>query len=148
MERKEIEARLAPCGLDCSRCVRKADGAIAEGARALASCLEGFAARASKMANLAPALAGYPAFEEVLVFLASGDCAGCRSGSGCGLPGCAARTCAAERGLGFCGECADFPCARNAFPPELDAKWRAAGARIAEAGAEAWCREQASKPRY
>lgn len=148
MDREEIESRLAPCGLDCSRCVRKRGGEIARLSADLSRALGGFRAFAERQAATVPALAGYDRFEAVLAFLAAADCGGCRGDNRCGIPGCAAKTCAAERGVGFCGECPDFPCGRNAYPEALAARWRAMGGRIAEAGPEAWYREQAGRPRY
>lgn len=148
MDRKELEDRLAPCGLDCSRCVRKMGGESARLAASLAKALEGFGSFASRGAAMNPIFAGYPQFEAVLGFLAGADCGGCRTDNRCGIPGCAAKVCAAERGIPFCGECAEFPCDRNAYPESLASRWRAMGERIAEVGAEAYYAEQAGRPRY
>ncbi len=154
MDRKELEERLAPCGLDCARCVRKQGGAVARLAEELAGRLTGYAAFAARFAATDPTLAGYPQFEAMLGRLAGADCGGCRSARGrgadnrCGLPGCAAKVCAAERGIAFCGECAEFPCGRNAYPEQLALRWKAMGERIAEVGADAYYAEQAARPRY
>ena len=148
MDRKELEKRLAPCGLDCSRCVRKSGGDISRHAAALVEALEGFGSFPARGAAMNPVFAGYPAFEAMLGFLAGADCGGCRADNRCGIPGCAAKSCASERGVSFCGECAEFPCDRNSYPESLAGRWRAMGERIAAAGAEAWYAEQASRPRY
>jgi hypothetical protein len=116
MDRKELEGRLAPCGLDCARCVRKKDGEVARLAAELAGKLEGYAAFAARLAAMNPALAGYPQFEAMLGFLAGADCGGCRADNRCGMPGCAAKVCAAERGIPFCGECAEFPATATPTP--------------------------------
>jgi len=148
MERKELEERLAPCGLDCSRCVRKKGGESSLHAVALGKALEGFGAFAQRGASMNPIFAGYPQFEAMLGFLSGADCGGCRADNRCGMGGCAAKVCATDRGIAFCGECAEFPCDRNAYPPSLAARWRTMGERIAEVGRETWYAEQAEKPRY
>ncbi len=148
MDRKELEARLAPCGLDCARCVRKKGGDIARLADEIAGKLEGYAAFAARFAAMNPTLAGYPQFEAMLGMLAGADCGGCRADNKCGMPGCAAKVCAAERGIAFCGECAEFPCDRNAYPEQLALRWKAMGERMAEVGADAYYAERAARPRY
>ena len=57
---------------------------------------------------------------------------------------CTFRTCAAERGLDFCGECSDFPCEQlGEFQRERPHRAELYGDldRITEAGVEAWMTE-------
>jgi hypothetical protein len=126
----------------------KSGGEAALHAAGLIKALEGFGSFAARGAAMNPAFAGYPQFEAMLGFLAGAACGGCRADNRCGIPGCAAKTCAAERGVGFCGECAEFPCGKNSYPESLAGRWLAMGKRIAEVGAEAYYAEQAARPRY
>jgi hypothetical protein len=148
MDRKELKERLAPCGLDCARCVMKRDGEISRHAAELMAALEGFSAFAARGAAMNPVFAGYPQFEAMLGFFAGAACGGCRNDNRCGMPGCAAKVCAAERGIDFCGECPEFPCTRNTYPESLAGRWLAMGRRIAEIGAQAYYAEQVTRPRY
>lgn len=79
---------IAPCGLDCANCdLFRPNGNREAWARA--------AARTGKTAE-------------------ESACEGCRKGDGCVFyrGRCETLACARERGLDFCSDCADFPCAR------------------------------------
>jgi len=85
---------------------------------------------------------GFKQFWEGLEFFCreEGACPGCRAGGG--FPGCEIRTCAQERGLDVCSECAEFPCERieqlgQAYPTLI-----ADGRRQKKIGLEAWVAEQ------
>lgn len=139
--------RLAPCGIDCQRCMRFIDGDIAGHARELSRLLTGFEKMAAMAAAHMPALAGYASFGAVLEFLSKASCTGCREG-GMELPFCASRRCAPEKGIEFCFQCAEYPCKRNNYPPHLSAKWRTSNDRMKEIGVEAFYDEQLGTPRY
>ena len=143
----DIVSRLAPCGIDCSRCVYYDLGAVKSLAQELSVALEGFGDIASRVADRVPCLAGYPQFAEVLGFLTEAQCAGCRSG-GSALPFCAARLCHRENGVDFCFQCPEYPCERNQFPDNLLQRWRAANDRMREAGIEQYYLESLRRPRY
>ena len=139
--------RLAPCGIDCERCVMYAEGRIRRLATGLAEALQGFDKMAARITDRFPQLAGYGDFQEILALLGSASCAGCRQG-GSTLPFCAARTCHAEQGVDFCFQCRDYPCERNDYPANLVERWRSCNDRMREVGVERYYRESREKPRY
>lgn len=145
--RSEVLERLAPCGLDCERCVTFAHGRVKQLAVDLGKALEGFETMAPRVADRVPALSEYGSFGEILSFFAGAGCAGCRAG-GCPLPFCAARTCAREQGFDFCYECAEYPCERNSYPGDLHRRWRSNNDRMREVGAERFLQESLERPRY
>jgi Protein of unknown function (DUF3795) len=144
---RDILERLAPCGMDCERCVRYEHGRIRRLAAELAAALEGFETMAPRVADHAPALQEYGRFVEVLDFLAGGDCAGCRAG-GSQLPFCATRNCFREMGVDFCFECSEYPCERNNYPENLDRRWRERNDRMRQVGVEQSYLESLEEPRY
>ena len=148
MEKAEILKQLAPCGLDCGRCVRFKDGRVAQAAKQLAEGLQGFGNMAERMAQNIQALKNYPQFEEILSILSKADCIGCRQGSTTCLPICRIRTCFKEKGVDFCGDCDDFPCDRSPYPGQFKQCWVEMNQRIREIGAEDYYEEQIKKPRY
>lgn len=148
MNKAEVLGQLAPCGLDCGRCVRFKDGELAQAAKVLEDGLKGFGNMAERMAQNVPALKGYPQFEAVLNLLSSADCIGCRQGSTTCLPTCTIKTCFKEKGVEFCGDCAEFPCDKSPFPGEFQQRWIEMNQLIHEIGAEQYYQEQLRKPRY
>ena len=147
MDYKKIVSELAPCGLDCSRCVFSANGSIRKNAEELLEELRGFEKMAKFFATENPALAGYDSFIAVLEFLKSGECNGCRNGAGC-YDGCEARNCVKTGKVDFCFECGSFPCDRNKFPPRLAHIWQKNNEAMKATGVEAFYAEQKKKPRY
>ena len=143
---EQIEG-LAPCGLDCHRCVMYADGVIKRSASDLAAALEGFENMAPRVAARAPALANYQQFVEVLALFAGASCTGCRNG-GATFPFCAARTCFKEQGVDYCFQCSEYPCERNDYPENFAERWRANNDRMREVGVEQYYRESLLLPRY
>ena len=148
MEKDELLALLAPCGLDCGRCVRFKDGGIALAASALKEKLAGFGNAAPRFAAMSPALGGYKQFEDVVDLLIAADCPGCRKDPSKCYPACKAKTCHKEKGVDFCGECAEFPCNKNEYPEMFERIWKINGKKLKKAGAEAYYKEQLKKPRY
>jgi hypothetical protein len=144
---QDVVARLAPCGLDCERCVMYAEGRIKNLSAGLAQALEGFEKMAPRVADRLPALLEYDRFVEVLKLFTKAGCAGCRNG-GSQLPFCAARTCFREQGVDFCFQCKAYPCERNAFPENIAQRWRSNNDRMREAGVEQFYVESLERPRY
>lgn len=146
--RKPIRELLAPCGLDCGKCLANPDSRIAGLARDLRCELGGFAAYAEMFAGMNPVFARYPDFAALLGHLADGGaCPSCRSGN-CLFADCAISRCTRERGLDYCSGCAEFPCAKANLPPHLDVLWRMSTEAIRRHGAEAFYASIRDRPRY
>jgi hypothetical protein len=144
---QQILGRLAPCGIDCHRCVMCADGVVQRAASELSVALEGFDKMAARMADHAPGLAGYEKFQQILGLLTEATCTGCRAG-GSTLPFCAARTCFRDHEVDYCFQCEEYPCSYNDYPEQLERRWLAANDRMREVGVEQYYEESLSKPRY
>jgi hypothetical protein len=144
---EETLNRLAPCGLDCHRCVMSGEGVIKRSATELAAALEGFENMALRAVARVPVLEHYSQFAEVLALLAGASCTGCRSG-GANFPFCAARTCFKEQGVDYCFQCGEYPCGRNDYPEDFEERWRANNDRMREVGIEQYYRESLLEPRY
>lgn len=145
---KPLREILSPCGLDCGKCLANPDSPIACRARELREELGGFADYAPRFAEYDPAFARYPAFAALLDHLADkGSCPSCRSGN-CLFQGCFVSRCTREKGLDYCADCAEFPCAGANLPFHLDALWRRSNQAIREMGAEAFYATIKDHPRY
>ncbi len=145
---KPVRELLAPCGLDCGKCLANPDSRIAALARELREELGGFATYAEVFADMNPVFAHYADFATLLDHLADGGtCPSCRSGK-CLFQGCFVSRCTAEKGVDYCAECAAFPCAEANLPPHLDALWRMSTEAIRKHGAEAFFASIANRPRY
>ena len=148
MDYEEIVDLLAPCGLDCSRCIFYGEGAIKRSSVELAGALDGFEKYAPAVARtMAPAMADYDKFAAILELFAGAECSGCRE-TAPPLPFCSARTCFKEKDVDFCFQCDEYPCARNSFPESLDRRWRLYNDRMKEVGVEAFYEEVSQKPRW
>ncbi len=143
----ETLARLAPCGLDCGRCLNNPQSPIATLAVRLREELGGFGARAAFFAALEPVFEKYQDFETVLDRLASGECSGCRTGK-CLLGECRPQSCVKERGVNFCFECSSFPCQESGLEGGLKARWEKNNRMMREMGVEAYLVMTLEKPRY
>jgi len=144
---QKVVNRLAPCGIDCERCVRYDKGTVKRLATELGAALEGFERMAARSVDRVPALKDYDRFAEILGFFRGSDCPGCRE-QGCPLPICAARDCYREKGVDFCFQCDEYPCERNQYPQIMVERWRAVNDRMREVGPEQYYRESLEKPRY
>jgi hypothetical protein len=145
--REDIVACLAPCGLDCNRCVWRLHGEVQVEAERLVRALEGFDKMAPLLSERVPALAHYEEFLEVLSFFSGADCLSCRDG-GSQLSFCSARVCFREKGVDFCFECDEYPCTRNRYPENLLQRWRTNNDRMREVGVERYYQERLERPRY
>lgn len=65
-EYEEAVRRLAPCGLDCSRCAGYASGEIQKLIVRLVKLLNGYLRVARVKEAIKPVFTGYPQFEEML----------------------------------------------------------------------------------
>ncbi len=97
MQREELLQILAPCGLDCSRCLSRAGGSIQQAGAALVAGLEGFDKQAPRFALMNPVFEHYAGFQAVVEYLAAGVCSGCRDG-GCLNASCGVKDCILKKG--------------------------------------------------
>lgn len=147
-DRDAILQAIGPCGLHCGGCLAFAQGPIREHAERLRSLLgENFGAYAERFQHMNPVFANYPAFAALLELLSQGSCHGCREG-GCLFKECAVPSCARERGVDFCHQCAVFPCDRHGFPEPLAQRWRKNNEIMREKGLEAFHQLVKDRPRY
>lgn len=128
MERHELFELTAPCGLDCFNCDLLEANLTEERRAAVAASFK---------------------CEASLV-----GCRGCRVEGGCKLleGPCPTRACVMERGLSFCSQCDDFPCAR--LMPARDGADRYPHniklynlCRIQAVGLQRWAEEEAATVR-
>ena len=145
---EHVREIMAPCGLDCGKCLANPDSRIAVLARELRGELGGFGSYAGRFALMNPVFSRYADFAALLDHLADGGtCPGCRTGR-CLFAGCEVGRCTRERGVDYCSECDEFPCAKANLPAHLDALWRATTAAIREMGPEAFYETIRNRPRY
>lgn len=142
-----IKAVLAPCGLNCGKCMANAQGEIRATSIRLRELLGSFDRYAERFSSFMPVFRNYPQFKELLEHLTSGDCAGCRNGA-CRYPGCVVPACSRERNVDFCFQCDDFPCSKVTFDPDLKRRWTEMNLRMKEVGLEAFYEESRHLPRY
>lgn len=147
MEYKEAVRRLAPCGLDCSRCADYAGGEIQKLSIRLSELLNGYSRIAKIREDINPILAYYPQFEEILKSFAQAACSGCRGSNVLCPIECAAGQCTREIGVEFCFQCEEFPCSKQ-IDPHTQERWQKYNQRMKEIGVEEFCHEQSRLPRY
>jgi hypothetical protein len=147
MNYDEIKEILAPCGLNCSKCMAFTGGEIKKHASELKRLLGSFDNYAERFSGFLPVFTNYPAFKELLGYFVQADCRGCRRGD-CKYPNCGAAPCAKEKGVDFCFQCSEFPCERTNFDPNLRERWITMNKRMREIGVEAYFEETRDMPRY
>ncbi|MBI9112858.1 DUF3795 domain-containing protein [Maridesulfovibrio ferrireducens] len=141
---------IAPCGLDCSRCVGCVEGSVAEHALAIAETMgNNFQTYADRLKTFNPAMNEYSSFRTLLDSLASPNCGGCRSENKTCLPSCNIANCVSERNIEFCFECTDFPdCKKTGLPDSLLERWKKNNNLMKNTGIENFIKGLAERPRY
>ncbi|MBN2223087.1 MAG: DUF3795 domain-containing protein [Deltaproteobacteria bacterium] len=147
MTYEKINKSLAPCGLNCVKCMAYAEGDIKRHAAELTRLLGSFDIYAERFSKFAPVFANYPSFKELLAHFSSGSCRGCRAGE-CIYPNCGVGPCTREKGIDFCFECGEFPCEKSNFDPHLKERWITMNERMKEIGPEGYWEETKDQPRY
>jgi hypothetical protein len=147
MEHDEILRILAPCGLNCAKCMAYIDGDIRKSAAELKRLLGAFDTHAERFSRFAPVFENYPSFRKLLDHFTQGECRGCRSGD-CVYPNCGVAPCHTEKGVDFCFQCDEFPCEKSNFDPNLKERWIKMNSRMREKGVEAYYEETKDSPRY
>ena len=147
MEYKEVVRRLAPCGLDCSRCADYAGGEIQNLSTRLSGLLKGYSRLAKVKEAIKPVLTGYPQFAEVLNSFSQAACSGCRGNNVLCPVECVAGVCSREKGVDFCFQCGEFPCSKK-IDIQTQERWLKFNLRMKEIGVEEFYQEQSKLPRY
>jgi hypothetical protein len=147
MEYEKIAGILAPCGLNCSKCMAHAEGHIKHHAGELRRLLGSFDVYAARFSDFIPAFKKYPSFKEVLDIFVQAACAGCRKGD-CQHPNCGVAACYKGKGVDFCFQCDEFPCDHTNFDQHLHERWISMNNRMREIGVEAYHEETKNQPRY
>jgi len=143
----EILKTLAPCGLNCGKCLFNKEGEIKDLSCKLKDRLGNFESYAERFAKGDPVFNNYGSFGKLLNFFTSGDCPGCRMG-GCRFPGCNINNCISGRGLDFCYQCEEFPCERSNLQGALKERWIRMNNRMKEKGIQNFYEESRNEPRY
>jgi len=147
MEYEEAVRRLAPCGLDCSRCADYASGEIQKLSVRLVELLNGYLRVANVKEAIKPEFTGYHQFEEVLKSFAQATCSGCRGNNVLCPIECVAGVCTREKGVDFCFQCGEFPCSKK-IDTQIQERWLNFNRRMKEIGVEEFYQEQSRLPRY
>ena len=144
---EEILKVLAPCGLNCLKCIAFNDGQIKTTSLKLQELLGSFDSYAERFSAFLPVFENYPAFKELLAYFTEADCVGCRAGS-CKFPNCGVRDCYKQKGVDFCFQCDEFPCDKSNFDPDLKRRWIQMNNRMKDIGIESYFLESMDLPRY
>nr|WP_281248162.1 DUF3795 domain-containing protein [Desulfovibrio gilichinskyi] len=141
---------MAPCGLDCSRCLNCTGGSVAIHARAIAKTMgDNFQTYADRLKDFNPAMNEYPAFRSLLDSLASPKCDGCRSDNRTCLPSCKVAECVQKQHIEFCFECDKFPdCEKTGLTGALLERWEKNNKLMKSIGIDKYITMSAEKPRY
>jgi hypothetical protein len=147
MRYEDILKILAPCGLNCSKCLMYTHGEIRSVSTRLRELLGSFDRYAERFSTFQPVFRNYQPFKELLTHFTRGDCTGCRT-SACRYPDCKVLPCTREKGIDFCFQCPDFPCTGTTFDPDLKHRWQEMNFRMKEIGIAAYYEETRNLPRY
>lgn len=148
MEYNEVVKCLAPCGMDCSRCADFEKGEIKHISIELIQRLGNYRPVAKMKSTSKPIYEGFTQFEEILTSFANAACSGCRGDNvQCPLSSCSAKDCSKEKGVDFCFQCDEYPCAKQ-FEGRLRDRWRYMNDRMKEIGVVEYYEEQIKLPRY
>lgn len=147
MEYDEILSILAPCGLNCRKCLTYHAGEIKLLSTKLKELLGSFDKYAERFSKFLPVFENYASFQDMLIFLTKGDCQGCRNGT-CKYPNCGVFSCYKQKGVDFCFQCDEFPCEKTNFDADFKQRWITMNNRMREVGAEDFFEETKDLPRY
>jgi hypothetical protein len=145
----ELLSVIAPCGLDCEKCLVFEQGEVRRHASKIIELLgSNFDGYAERFTEMNPVFKNYPGFKALLDFLSQGSCGGCRK-EGCLLKACRVHTCCVkEKGVDFCFECAEFPCDRHGLPAGLREIWEKSNIQMKDQGIETFYEDLKQRPRY
>lgn len=148
MEYQEIVNHIAPCGLNCIKCLAHVDGEIRSHGMALVDSLgPNFSEYAERLSAFEPVFKNFNVFWELLEYLAQGSCSSCREGE-CAFFACPVKDCIVEKGVDFCFQCAQFPCENPGLTERLTKKWRNNNEEMKRIGVESFFERVKDLPRY
>ncbi len=150
MDYEQIKASLSPCGLSCETCFAHVDGDIRRYSLKLKEKLGNFDPYAQRFETLLgnPIFKKYTDFKEMLDYLASENCQGCRNEQCRLFKNCGVRPCHQEKQIDFCHQCDEFPCNRTNFDERLRKIWVLINKKIKETGLEQFYEKNKTRPRY
>jgi len=150
MNYQNILEYLGPCGINCQKCFAFKDGNIRRNSEILKNELGNFDVYAKRFSVLldAPIFDKYPDFKEMLDYLSSSNCMGCRKQECHLFKSCNVRNCYKEKSVDFCFQCNEFPCNRTGFDSHLEQRWIKINQRMSEIGVENYYNEIKDRPRY
>jgi hypothetical protein len=144
----DVVERLAPCGLDCSRCADYEDGEIRQMSTKLLEALGNYKTLAKMKSDGNGVFEGYDQFDALLKTFSQASCSGCRGDHViCPVTTCSAKHCQIEKKVNFCFECDEYPCEKQ-FSGRLRDRWLSINDRMQAIGAVAYYLEQVKQPRY
>ncbi len=147
MSYEKAVKELAPCGIDCSRCVAYEDGDIIKLSKDLKERLVNFEKMAKRMETFIPVFKDYEGFINVLAHFSEGECQGCRNGEVLNMA-CAAKDCHKIEKVDFCFQCRNYPCSNNRHNEDLYNKWKNNNDQMRDNGVETFYNGQKKKTRY
>jgi hypothetical protein len=147
MDYDDILNVLAPCGLNCSKCLAYKDGDIKRSAGELKRLLGEFDSYVETFSQISPVFKNYPSFKKLLDHFAQASCEGCRNGS-CVYPNCVVASCCKGKGVDFCFQCTEYPCDKTNFDPALKEILLKINNLMKEKGIERYLEESKDLPRY
>lgn len=146
MDYNDILEHLAPCGLDCVRCVDYTNGEIKRLSSELIKLLGGYARIAKLKEEALPLFKDYSKFEDVLKYFSTASCSGCRGEEVQCFLECKAKTCHKEKKVDFCFQCNDYPC--DNFTGPLGERFKKLCDHMKEVGVVEFYNERVKLPRY
>jgi len=147
MRYTKILDELAPCGLNCRKCLFNSKGKIKLLSSSLQECFGSFDNYAKRFSTFQPVFNNYPNFKTLLDFLSKVECDGCRSGK-CEYPNCGVFQCYSKKGIDFCFQCKEFPCDTTNFDDDLKRRWLLMNNKMKEIGVKHYYQEMKNTPRY
>ncbi len=150
MDYAQIKASVSPCGLCCETCFAHVDGDIRRYSLKLKEKLGNFEPYAQRFETLLgiPIFEKYSNFKEMLDYLASENCHGCRNEQCKLFKNCGVRPCHQEKQIDFCYQCDEFPCNKTNFDERLNKIWVLINEKIKETGLERYYEKTKTRPRY
>ncbi|MGE5628174.1 MAG: DUF3795 domain-containing protein [Solirubrobacterales bacterium] len=140
-----VVEKLAPCGIDCSRCAYYEKGRIVLLSKELQFNLINFKRMADKAKAFMPIFGHYEEFSAILKHLSEGNCKGCRLSS---KPQCSINECSKAEKADFCFQCSKFPCTPITYNESVKNSWVKNNNEMKNKGVEEFYLEQIKKPRY